>query len=429
MDTLANRAPTPPMGWNSFDAFGGRATEGHIIANADYLAEHLKCFGWEYVVIDIAWYADYATAEPAYAISALHMDDHGRLIPSPKRFPSSSGGKGLKPLADHIHAKGLKFGIHIMRGIPRVAVERNTPVLGSSARAADVADKTGTCHWWEHMYGVDPARDGARAYYDSIVRLYAEWGVDFIKADDMSRPYYPGEIELLAGAIERCGRQIVLSLSPGPTQLANASHVKSHANMWRLSADLWDKWPDILKAFDYAEQWNPYRQPGHWPDLDMLPLGRLEILPAERGPKRWTLLTPDEQITMMTLWSIFRSPLMVGGDLPSMDDWTLSLLANKEVLDVARSSFDNRQLYRTDEEAAWTARGPRGQTCLALFNLRGKSAEVSVELEQLGLAGRTHVRDLWSQADIGDARLRLAAKVPAHGARLFRLRDVEGSGR
>ena len=183
------------MGWNSFDCFGGRAREEHIEANADYIAQHLKQHGWEYVVVDIAWYVEYDKSLLAHAISCLTYDAYSRLVPSTSAFPSSGGGKGFKPLADYVHGKGLKFGIHIMRGIPKVAADQNMPILGTRVKAGAIADKENLCPWWEHMYGVAPSKDGAQQYYNSILELYAQWGVDFIKADDMSRPFHKGEID------------------------------------------------------------------------------------------------------------------------------------------------------------------------------------------------------------------------------------------
>ena len=421
------------MGWTSYDCFGGRAREEDIKANTDYQAEHLLKHGWEYVVIDIAWYAEYSAPRPAYAIERLNMDGYGRVIPSPTLYPSSAGGQGFKPLADYIHGKGQKLGIHIMRGIPRAAVEKNTPILGSAARAADIADRSSTCPWWEHTYGIDASKPGSQDYYDSIIKLYAEWGVDFIKADDMSfacrenRPCYADDIRMVSNAIDRCGRDMVLSLSPGPTSLADAEIVKRYAHCWRLSADLWDEWPHIYKNFEYCDQWNEHRGGGRWPDLDMIPIGKLEIFPGEDLPghvERWTRLTRDEQLTMMTLWYIFRSLLMVGANLPELDAWTLSLLNNEEVLAIVRNSHSNRQLYRIDDHVAWTAADDAGNHYLALFNLTEEAAKMQATLGQMGLKGSCMLRDLWQRTDVGAVNSVVSAEVPPHGVKLFGLRPT-----
>ena len=213
-------ASTPPMGWNSWDCFGPTVTEQEVKANADYMADHLKNSGWQYIVVDIRWYVEndkahgYNEKDPV-----MRMDEYGRLIPAVNRFPSSAGGRGFKPLADYVHGPGLKFGIHIMRGIPRLAVERNTPIFGAKRTAREIYSSENPCLWLRDMYTVDCNKSGAQEYYNSIFALYASWGVDFVKVDDIASPYHKDEIEMIRNAIDQCGRPIVLSLSPGPTPL------------------------------------------------------------------------------------------------------------------------------------------------------------------------------------------------------------------
>ena len=362
-------APAPPMGWNSWDAFGTTVTEAQARDQADFMAEHLLPHGWRILTVDIQWYEPGAKGHSYRPEAPLAMDDWGRLVPAPNRFPSAAGGAGFKPLADYVHGRGLQFGIHLMRGIPRLAVARNLPVKGTKARAAAIADVTSVCPWNPDMYGVDMARPGAQAYYDSVFELIASWGVDFVKVDDISRPYHEheAEIEAIRRAIDRSGRPIVLSLSPGETALAAAEHVKRHANMWRISDDFWDTWPALLEQFDRLAHWNAHRGPGHWPDADMLPLGALDL------GRRQTRFTPDEQRTLMTLWSIARSPLIHGGDMTQTDVATLELLTNDEVIAVDQGSEDNRPLFDRDGLVAWTARVPGSpDRYLALFNTRDR---------------------------------------------------------
>ena len=362
-------AATPPMGWNSWDCYGPTVTEAEVQANADYLARHLKSSGWEYVVVDIRWYVSNDTAHgyneknPDFSI-----DPYGRFVPAVNRFPSAAGGRGFKPLADRLHTQGLKFGIHIMRGVPVVAVNRKLPIRGTRLTAADIYSPEGQAGWLRDMYPVVAGRPGAQEYYDSLFDLYAGWGVDFVKVDDLSSPYHAPEVEMIRRAIARTGRRIVLSTSPGETPIGQARHVQANANMWRIVGDFWDSWEQLKEHFEVCRRWAPYRRPGSWPDADMLPLGRLGIR-AERGDDRMTRFSKDEQITLMSLWSIFRSPLMFGGDLPSNDAFTLSLLTNKNVLAVHRSSQHNRQLFRRDDLIGWTADDPAtGDKFLALFN-------------------------------------------------------------
>jgi len=234
-------APSPVMGWNSWDCYGPTVTENEVKANADYMAKNMKKYGWQYIVVDIRWYVQNDKAHGYNEKDAIYvMDDFGRLMPSPVRFPSAANGKGFKPLADYVHSLGLKFGIHIMRGIPIQAVKRNTSILGSKAKAADIFSTEGQCPWLKDMYTIVAERDGAQAYYNSIFQMYASWGLDFVKVDDLSVPYHFKEIEMIRKAIDNTGRKIVLSTSPGETPIMNAKHIESHANMWRIVGDFWD---------------------------------------------------------------------------------------------------------------------------------------------------------------------------------------------
>jgi len=417
-------APVPPMGWNSWDCFGTTVTEAQTKAQTDYMAANLAAHGWQYIVVDIQWYQPTAKGHDYKAGAKLAMDAFSRLVPAPEKFPSAADGRGFGPLADYVHSKGLKFGIHMMRGISRQAVRRNTPIKGSSARAADIADMKSVCEWNPDMYGVDMSKPGAREYYDSLMELVASWGVDFIKVDDLSRPYHRAEIEAIRKAIDKTGRPIVFSTSPGETPLSEGAHVNRHANMWRISDDFWDAWPQLLSQFKRLHDWTPYRIPGAWPDADMLPLGIVKFT-------RRTHFTPDEQVTMMTLWSIARSPLMHGGDMTKTDDFTLSLLANDEILAVDQHSENNRQLFRTaDGLIAWIADAPgSADKYLAVFNTRdaakdvpkGATAPVPVNLADAGFNSAVNIRDLWAKKDIGAFNGVFTPEVPPHGARLFRL--------
>ena len=362
-------AATPPMGWNSWDCFGTTVTETQVKAQADFMAAKLQAHGWQNIVVDIQWYEPAAQSHAYRPNAVLTLDAFGRLQPAPNRFPSASAGAGFKPLADYVHSLGLKFGLHLMRGIPRQAVENNLPIAGTAWHARDIANRDDICPWNPDMFGVDVTKPGAQEYYDSVFALLASWGVDYIKVDDISRPYlqHHKEIEAIRRAIDHAGRPIVLSLSPGETALAAADHVARHANLWRISDDFWDRWLALHDQFDRLAKWHGHRRPGAWPDADMLPLGTL-VLGA-----RPTRFTPDEQRTMLSLWSIARSPLMHGGDLTKTDDATLALLTNDAVLAVNQHSANNRPLFNRDDLIAWTADIPGSPDIyLALFNARDR---------------------------------------------------------
>jgi hypothetical protein len=414
-------APTPPMGWNSWDSFAATLDEEQARANAAIMAETLLPHGYDVFTVDIQWYEPGATGFAYRPGALLTMDDWGRLLPAPNRFPSSAGGRGFRPLADTLHRLGLKFGLHLMRGVPRLAADRNLPILGSRHRCGEIADRVNICPWNSDMYGVDMTKPGAQAYYDSVFSQLARWGVDFVKVDDLSRPYARNrpEIEAVRRAIDRSGRPIILSLSPGETPLDAASHVAAHANMWRISDDFWDEWRLLVEQFARLANWAPHHVPGAWPDADMLPLGLLAL-----GERR-TRFTPDEQKTMMTLWAISRSPLIMGGDLRALDAATLALLTNNAVIAVDQHSRDGRQLYRTDRHVAWTARDARSSdSYAALFNLGETADEVGIDLEAAGAGTAAAVTDLWTGTPLGRHRARFSAPIPPHGAGLFRLARV-----
>jgi alpha-galactosidase len=437
-------APTPPMGWNSWDSYGAAVTEPEVKSVADTMSKQLKQYGWQYVVVDIEWYAPHPPRGSHYPAGAeVTMDAYGRLLPATNRFPSAANGAGFRALADYVHARGLKFGIHIMRGIPRQAVEENTPILGSSLHAADIADKKHICTWNPDMYGIDMSKPGAQQYYDSIVALYASWGVDFIKADDMAPPFEQRrpEWEALHKAILKTGRPTVLSLSgvfslsgPGPSGVARS--LRQNAQMWRISNDIWDLWHSTVPypqglgdQFPRVAQWAGLAEPGHWPDADMLPLGSLGPTPG-LGEPRQTRLTHDEQRTLMTLWTIARSPLMFGGDLAGNsldnDPWTKSLLTNPEVLAIDQHSRNNHPAYAQGPIHSWIADSatPAKLKYLAVFNLGDEAANLSLDWSSFGISWKAvQVLDLWQRSTLG-TKTKLSVTIPAHGCVYYTLTPI-----
>lgn len=416
-------AQTPPMGWNSYNCFGGNVTEAEVKANADYMAEYLKQYGWEYIVVDFLWYCDDQTSAKKFSNRRpnQYIDEFGRLIPSAKLHPSSKGGKGLKPLGDYIHSKGLKFGLHIMRGIPRQAIAGNTPIRFSKAKAAEIANLADTCVWYGGLAGVNMTKTGAQEYYNSLFELYAQWGVDYIKVDDISFPYHADEIEAVHKAIVNSGRPIVLSLSPGPASIGNPKHLRQNANLWRISGDFWDKWDALKRQLELCRQWAPMVTKGHWPDADMLPLGKLNIrTELKNGKPRTTNFTHDEQYFLMTLWSIFRSPLMFGGNMPDNDEFTTSLITNEEIIRVNQHSTNNREISFKDGISIWSADDKENKAkYIALLNISDKAIDVTCTAEELGITDQSKVRDLWKKSTVDQLGKGLVVTVPAHGAMLY----------
>lgn len=415
-------APTPPMGWNSWDCYGTTVTEAEVKANADYMAKKLKQHGWQYIVVDIQWSEPNAQAHGYRPGAELNMDQFGRLMPAVNRFPSSADGRGFKPLADYVHSLGLRFGIHIMRGIPRQAVKANLPVAGSKVRAAEVADVNSICPWNSDMFGIDMRKPGAQDYYDSILKLYAEWGVDYIKADDIARPAHRGEISAIHKAIEKTGRPIVLSLSPGPAMVKDLQFLQENANAWRISDDFWDDWKALRLNFILMSIWSGVGSPGGWPDADMLPLGRIGIR-AERGEPRTTHFTKVEQRTLMSLWAIAQSPLMFGGDLPSNDEFTESLITNDEVLAVSQKGAQGSAFAEGGDSVIWTADAIGSDAkYVGVFNVGDREGiDIRVNWGALKLPAKCVVRDLWEHKDIGTIEAGHTFHVAPHGSGLYRV--------
>jgi alpha-galactosidase len=434
--SMRRLALTPPMGWNSWDGYGTTINESDFKANADWFAKHLKPFGWQYAVLDMEWFVTNPTPQGNSKNSRFSIDGFGRYTPPLNRFPSSANDAGFKPLAEYIHSLGLKFGIHILRGIPKSAVEKNLPIAGSSYHAADAADTSETCPWNPDNFGIDATKPAGQAYYNSLARLYAGWGIDFLKVDCISsHPYKGADIRMLSDALKKTGRPIVLSLSPGPAPLENIDELRRYAQMWRISDDIWDLWHSTVPypqglgdQFRNVAKWAGLSQPGHWADADMLPLGRLGPAPGW-GQARDVRLSHDEQRTLVTLWCIFPSPLMIGGELPPADEWTISLLTNPEVIAVDQHSTGNHPVINTDKTVVWLAQSTTTRSqFVAIFNLTESSATLQFEWKDLGLDGSVNkIRDLWEHTDLEKARS-LTVTLPPHGSALYSVSPVRDAG-
>ena len=371
MATFRTWAMTPPMGWNSWDCYYSSVTEEEVMQNAQYLVDHdLMKYGWEYVVIDIRWYCNHPSLGGGNynqrGTQDYVLDAYGRYLPSPTRFPScmhDGVNVGFKPLADKLHAMGLKLGIHIMRGVPQKVVGSSYKLKGSEDTpwTQVYSGTTSPCTWLKDNLLVRDNEAG-QLYYNSIMDLYAEWGVDFLKVDDLSRPFYTDEIHMIRHAIDQTGRPIVLSLSPGKTQYQYAAECLANANMWRMMDDLWDTWSDVDAVFNEAHEWSKYARPGNYADCDMLPLGQIAMTIADQGytaadQGRWTRLSQNEQLTMMTLWGICHSPLFFGGEMTKNDDFTESLLTNEEYHQMHKYGQDAHQVMNDEDlgRVVWTS--------------------------------------------------------------------------
>lgn len=432
-----NIALTPPMGWNSWDCYGATVREDEVLGNAEYMAKYLKDFGWEYVVIDIQWYEPNAVSSAYNAYTELEMDEFSRLMPALNRFPSAKNANGFKEIGEKIHNLGLKFGIHIMRGIPRQAVHQNSKLKGTDKTARDIAHQNSICPWNTDMYGINYAAEGAQEYYDSIFELYASWGVDYVKVDDIAdSKLYGGahikEIKMIQKAIQNSGREMVLSLSPGPAPLNDAEMFIKYANVWRMTDDYWDKWHYLYEMFERCEKWAKYVGPGSWPDCDMLPMGHIGIrsidgfwdeppLPKGEMRDRMTRFTEDEQKTMMSLWCIFRSPLMFGGELRDNDEFTLSLLTNRYLMEMPKSITNSYQLSRVDDLIVWKAEAG-SSTYYALFNASDKDTWMQLKNELLPV--KYSLINVFNNNSKNENHY-INCFVPRHGVALFKVENLD----
>ena len=420
-------AGTPPMGWNSYDTFGDSVTEDETLANATWMKEHLLPFGWDTIVIDFRWYDPQPTGDdrllnPTRTGAALATDKFGRLQPASNRFPSAADGAGFKPLADKLHGMGLKFGIHVMRGIPRQAVLASMPILDKGLSAADAGDTADRCPWCPDMFGVRDNEAG-QAWYDSCVQLWASWNVDYIKVDDLSEPYHAAEIAMIRRALDKYGPNIVFSTSPGPTTTSHAGDIAEKANLWRISGDFWDRWQKLNEQFDLLAQWQGAGGPGHWPDADMIPLGHIAIRSKLGGSSHWTHFTRDEQLSLISLWCLAPSPLMLGMNLPDNDDWTIALLTNPEVMALNQDPLGHpaKRVFIPGLEAElWVRDLANGGHAAGLFNRTSEPAKVEFSWQQIGDVKRLHVRDLWLRQDL-NVRQKFSAEIPPHGCVLLRV--------
>ena len=428
-------AQTPPMGWNSWNCFGIEVNEEKVNAVADYMAENLKKHGWEYVVIDAGWYhpptlitRHWSTDDPPQS-----LDSYGRLLPDTVKFPSAAGGKGFKPLADYVHSKGLKFGIHIMRGIPWNAYENDLPLKNTSYTAKDIGDTDNVCQWAKVCVGIDMDHPAGQQYYNTIFEMYAEWGVDYVKVDDVAREFHSEDIIAMNKAIENSGRPMVLSLSPGPSQIEHAGFFKEQANLYRISNDFWDHWKFVKRNMEYCVQWYPHITPGHWPDADMLTFGKLRVTGGDDWVaslledsydnigNEYSRFTDTEKQTVMTLWSIFRSPLMFGGYLPETKEYTLSLIQNDSVIKVNQNSTNNRLVDQSGYRYVWSADEPgTDNKYVALFNLYDSKQTVEVGWSDLDIQENHKVKCVWKDSVYGVYNQKFVKELEPHASLLLK---------
>ncbi|XP_027368532.1 uncharacterized protein LOC113874509 [Abrus precatorius] len=356
----SENALTPPRGWNSYDSFSWIISEEEYLENANIISQRLLVHGYEYAVVDYLWYRSLKGTNNSFGFDMI--DEWGRMLPDPERWPSSRGGKGFIEVANKVHSMGLKFGIHLMAGISTQAFNNNTPILDTTTgqaymesgrvwHAKDIGIQSRACKWMtDGFMGINATTGAGKAFLRSIYELYASWGIDFVKldcvfGDDLDL----NEIISVSKILNDFNHSIVFSLSPGVSatpQMAEA--VSSLVNMYRVTGDDWDEWSAVLAHFNVSRDFADSNLIGVeglkgkcWPDLDMLPFGWLTDAAVNEGPHRFSNLNQDEQRTQMTLWCMAKSPIMYGGDLRKIDAWTYDLITNPALLEINAFSSNN----------------------------------------------------------------------------------------
>lgn len=429
--SIESMAQTPPMGWNSFDSYGVYLHEKAAKDNLEAFAKKLKPYGYEYFVIDAGWFGEFklqpGTMFPAEKHAAkMKFNEFGLLQPSDTYFPN-----GFKKLIGRCHELGLKFGLHLMRGIPRAAVKANVPIKGTKYFAQDIADTTSICNWNQQNYGVDMTKPGAQEFYNSLINQMAEWGVDFIKYDDIVP--FPEEVKAVANAIAQCGRPMILSLSPGGNVDPNHLEAFQKGHMLRVTPDIWDDQKGINECFQEWRKWHGKSQPGFWIDMDMIPFGQLQMMSpkpagvtgketkkelmdkiksgeiatfellAGKGFNRWSEFTKDQMYTFITLRALSASPLMMGGDLPTLDDFSMKLLTDKEMLKCNQNGVMGILVYEAAGIEIWkTPKKNSKEGWIGIFNRTEEIKSISLKPENLGLdaIASYKLQDVWNTSEV-----------------------------
>jgi alpha-galactosidase len=402
-------AATPPMGWSSWSSLRGNVSEAVIKAQAKSMHDNLQSVGYTYINIDSGW--------------TDHLDEYGRVTWNATKFPN-----GIRPVADYVHSLGLKFGLYLLPGIPKAAVDANLPIYGTPYHAQDIADTTAVGNTHGDAWRIDYSKPGAAEYVQSQVDMLASWGVDYVKMDFVG----PGggtvpadnrvDLEYWHKAILHNGRPIHLELS-NSLSFADVSTWQAYSNGWRIEGDIecyshcpdltnWDqrvarRWTDVPK-------WVPYAGPGHWNDLDSVEVGN----GSHNG------LSPDERQSVLTLWSISASPLLLGTDLTKLDDYDLTLLKNTEVIGVDQAGHPAHPVSQATPQQVWFSDpgdSGDGSYTVALFNLDTTAATVTANWSDLGFSGHALVHDMWSHENLGKYDDGFTATVPPHGSRLLRV--------
>jgi alpha-galactosidase len=407
-------ASTPPLGWNSYTGYSTAAPEDELIKNIDAFEKMLKPYGYEYVTVDNGWFLDKRHDKGGKVL----FDEFGLPVSSPYFFPN-----GVESVIDYAHEKGIKFGIWIIRGVVREAVEANLPIEGTPYTLQDIADKKKLCPWNDFNYGVDMSKPGAQEYYNNLIKKYVDWGVDFIKFDDIVP--HPDEVLAVVTAIKNSGADIVLSLSPGDYIKVEDSEAYQEANMVRITSDIWDNRGSLETTFKRWEAMQDYTGAANnsWLDMDMICFGRLYVV----NNGGWLCkFTDDQKRSFMLQRALAASPLIAGGVLYSMDEFSLSLLTNKDILECNQNGVIGKLANRLDKIDIWktTVKSLKDEGWIGVFNRdKDNEATVDLSLEDLGLNpdNKYKMEELWSGEELKDDIFSFT--IPADGCVFLKYKD------
>jgi alpha-galactosidase len=398
-----NNLSSPPLGWNSWTNYGGRINEKAVVANAETMAARYKKSGFNYVVLDGGWHASPQIQD------IDNVDQYGQITNKVK-FPN-----GIPYLAQQVHKLGLKFGIHIMRGVSRIGYRNNIPVFGTNYKVRDITDTTSICSWSNDNYGINMSKPGAQEYYDSFIGQLISWGVDFIKIDDITE--HPDEILAVRAAIKKTGKEVVLSLSPGDNSKVNHLQAYNVADMVRVTPDIWDNQKGIDQAFTSWKKWSVVSDCNFWIDMDMIPFGHIclsnpdpNYLLADRkkegGEKereRMSLFTTDQKYTFITLRALCASPLMMGGDLPTSDEFSFELLTNKEMLACNQNGVTGKLVYSKDSTEIWKTlnKSKPNEGWIGIFNRTNHNQSIQLSSSDFDIKKPLSLYNIWQQKEMG----------------------------
>jgi hypothetical protein len=409
----------PALGWSSFDVLSTSRSgygqtwldEAHIKAASDVMQQKLQSAGYEYINIDSGWSVDFAWTRNTW-------DAYGVPLANAERFPS-----GIAGIAAYVHAKAQKLGIYGVVGLPSEVYNGNYPIEGTQCHAQDIARQplTTVPNGWYGQYEIDWSNSCAQAYYNSVANRFASWGVDLLKVDGTTADNGP-DIKAWQAAIAQTGRPMWLTVSAWPVPLSLGAEIRQVGQSVRVDTDIdcycstissWtasvnQRWIDLPK-------WLPYVGPGHFPDLDSMPVSNNTGSGVQDG------LNDVERQSVMSFWSMASSPLWVGGDIWYLDAGAVSILTNPEVIAVDQAAVIPQQIVGGNQQQ-WKKTMPDGALAVGVFNLGDGAASIQVDFASLGLSGDASVRDLVARADLGTFTGSFTAvNVPAHGSRLLKV--------